>query len=78
MRFEKSQPFQDLAAKARSAERALKSGIAQADVSWMDPTRAQFEIRHLAAIHADARALKTELDNIARMSEDAIRALRNR
>ena len=78
MRFEKNQPFQDLAAKATSAERALQSGIVQADASWVDPTRAQFETSHLAAIRADARALKTELDSIARISEDVIRALRDR
>ena len=78
MQFEKSQRFHDLAAKATDAQHALENGIAQADASWMDPTRARFETRHLASIRADARTLRTELEEIARMSDAIIRALRDR
>ena len=78
MRFKRNQAFHNVSAKAADAERALQSGIAQVDALWMDPTRAQFEIRHLAPLRADARALRTELEKIAQLSDAVIRDLRDR
>jgi hypothetical protein len=77
VRFEKSQAFHELAAKAADTQRALESGIAQADGSWMDPTRARFETRHLAPIRADARALRTQLEEIARTADTVVKDLRD-
>jgi hypothetical protein len=62
---------------ASEAQRSLESRIAQVDGMWSDSARREFEADHLAAIRADARHLRTELDELACLADSAVRQLRS-
>jgi hypothetical protein len=60
---------------AAEAQQALEKGIAHVDSRRSDSARRSFEAEHLAMIRADARSLKTEPDEVARLADAAIRQL---
>jgi len=63
------------AAAAAEAQLALERRIAQVDAGWSDSARRTFESDHLAAIRADARHLRTELDELARLANATVKQL---
>lgn len=70
--------LRQLASRSADAQRALETGITEADGAWMDPARGRFETRHLAEIRGDARALRSDLEEIARLAQEAEKAIARR
>lgn len=64
------------AGAAAEAQRSLENGVARADGTWSDSVRRRFEADHLAAIRADARHLRLELEAIAADAERVAGTLR--
>jgi hypothetical protein len=71
-----AQQLHALGSAAADAQRSFESQIADVDGTWSDDVRRAFEGDHLAAIRADARHLRTELDELARLADAAVRQLR--
>jgi len=71
-----AQRLRALGSAAADAHRSLESRIAHVDDMWSDDARRAFEADHLAAIRSDARHLRTELDELARLADAAVKQLR--
>jgi hypothetical protein len=68
--------MKETAAAASAAHRSLEQRIAHADATWKGAERRDFETEHLASIRAEARHLRTELEELSRLADSAIRQLK--
>jgi len=66
--------LQTLASGAEMAQRSLERAIADVDSRWRDGARRSFDADHLEAIRSDARYLRSELEEIARLAASTLRA----